>query len=105
MSTVFETKPQAGHNLAEMSHKLDFQKKLQAVLRQSIDAFGKVDILVNCAGIGELLRRPLARHHGGSRGGEVVEGVSELVPRRHRAGDRSRRSRRRRSRRRRTRTA
>ena len=31
MSTVFETKPQAGQNLAEMSNKLEFQKKLQAV--------------------------------------------------------------------------
>src|SRR5258706_14184671 len=31
MSTVFETKPQAGQNLAEMSHKLEFQKRLQAV--------------------------------------------------------------------------
>ncbi|HWA12073.1 MAG TPA: ATPase, T2SS/T4P/T4SS family [Burkholderiales bacterium] len=31
MSTVFETKPQAGHNLAEMSNKLEFQKRLQAV--------------------------------------------------------------------------
>ncbi|MEO8165048.1 MAG: ATPase, T2SS/T4P/T4SS family, partial [Betaproteobacteria bacterium] len=31
MSTIFETKPQAGQNLAEMSHKLEFQKKLQAV--------------------------------------------------------------------------
>ena len=31
MSTVFDTKPQAGQNLAEMSHKLEFQKKLQSV--------------------------------------------------------------------------
>ncbi|MFN0037962.1 MAG: ATPase, T2SS/T4P/T4SS family [Burkholderiales bacterium] len=31
MSTVFESKPQSGQNLAEMSHKLEFQKKLQAV--------------------------------------------------------------------------
>ena len=31
MSTVFEAKPQAGQNLAEMSNKLEFQKKLQAV--------------------------------------------------------------------------
>jgi type II secretory ATPase GspE/PulE/Tfp pilus assembly ATPase PilB-like protein len=31
MSTVFNSKPQAGHNLAEMSHKLEFQKKLQSV--------------------------------------------------------------------------
>jgi type II secretory ATPase GspE/PulE/Tfp pilus assembly ATPase PilB-like protein len=31
MSTVIEAKPQAGQNLAEMSNKLEFQKKLQAV--------------------------------------------------------------------------
>jgi len=31
MSTVFETKPQSGQNLTEMSHKLAFQKRLQAV--------------------------------------------------------------------------
>jgi type II secretory ATPase GspE/PulE/Tfp pilus assembly ATPase PilB-like protein len=31
MSTVFETKPQTGQNLAEMSNKLEFQKRLQAV--------------------------------------------------------------------------
>ena len=31
MSTVFETKPQSGQNLAEMSHRLAFQKRLQAV--------------------------------------------------------------------------
>jgi len=31
MSTVFETKPQAGQNLADMSNKLEFQKRLQAV--------------------------------------------------------------------------
>jgi len=31
MSTVCETKPQAGQNLAEMSHKLEFQKRLQVV--------------------------------------------------------------------------
>jgi type II secretory ATPase GspE/PulE/Tfp pilus assembly ATPase PilB-like protein len=31
MSTVFNTKPQAGQNLAEMSHRLEFQKKLQSV--------------------------------------------------------------------------
>jgi type II secretory ATPase GspE/PulE/Tfp pilus assembly ATPase PilB-like protein len=31
MSTVFNTKPQAGQNLAEMSHKLEFQKRLQSV--------------------------------------------------------------------------
>ncbi len=31
MSTVLNTKPQAGQNLAEMSHKLEFQKRLQSV--------------------------------------------------------------------------
>jgi type II secretory ATPase GspE/PulE/Tfp pilus assembly ATPase PilB-like protein len=31
MSTVFDRKPQSGQNLAEMSHKLEFQKKLQLV--------------------------------------------------------------------------
>lgn len=31
MSTVFQSKPQTGQNLAEMSHKLEFQKKLQLV--------------------------------------------------------------------------
>ena len=31
MSTVFDAKPQAGQNLTEMSHRLEFQKKLQSV--------------------------------------------------------------------------
>jgi type II secretory ATPase GspE/PulE/Tfp pilus assembly ATPase PilB-like protein len=31
MSTVLNTKPQAGQNLAEMSHRLEFQRKLQSV--------------------------------------------------------------------------
>ena len=42
MSTVFETKPQAGQNLAEMSHKLEFQKRLQAVTNK-IHATSNID--------------------------------------------------------------
>jgi type II secretory ATPase GspE/PulE/Tfp pilus assembly ATPase PilB-like protein len=42
MSTVFETKPQAGQNLAEMSNKLEFQKKLQAVTNK-IHATSNID--------------------------------------------------------------
>src|SRR5882672_3702722 len=42
MSTVFETKPQSGHNLAEMSHKLEFQKRLQAVTNK-IHATSNID--------------------------------------------------------------
>ncbi|HEY0432675.1 MAG TPA: ATPase, T2SS/T4P/T4SS family, partial [Chitinophagaceae bacterium] len=42
MSTVFESKPQAGQNLAEMSHKLDFQRKLQAVTNK-IHATSNID--------------------------------------------------------------
>jgi hypothetical protein len=42
MSTVFESKPQTGHNLAEMSHKLEFQKRLQAVTNK-IHATSNID--------------------------------------------------------------
>ncbi len=42
MSTVFETKPQTGHNLAEMSHKLEFQKSLQVVTNK-IHATSNID--------------------------------------------------------------
>ena len=42
MSTVFETKPQTGHNLVEMSHKLEFQKRLQAVTNK-IHATSNID--------------------------------------------------------------
>jgi len=42
MSTVFQSKPQAGQNLAEMSHKLEFQKKLQAVTNK-IHATSNID--------------------------------------------------------------
>ena len=42
MSTIFETKPQSGHNLAEMSHKLEFQKRLQAVTNK-IHATSNID--------------------------------------------------------------
>ncbi|HEX4986906.1 MAG TPA: ATPase, T2SS/T4P/T4SS family [Burkholderiales bacterium] len=42
MSTVLETKPQAGQNLAEMSNKLEFQKKLQAVTNK-IHATSNID--------------------------------------------------------------
>jgi type II secretory ATPase GspE/PulE/Tfp pilus assembly ATPase PilB-like protein len=42
MSTVYETKPQIGHNLAEMSHKLEFQKRLQAVTNK-IHATSNID--------------------------------------------------------------
>jgi type II secretory ATPase GspE/PulE/Tfp pilus assembly ATPase PilB-like protein len=42
MSTVFEAKPQAGQNLAEMSHRLEFQKKLQAVTNR-IHATSNID--------------------------------------------------------------
>ena len=42
MSTVFETKPQSGQNLAEMSHKLEFQKRLQAVTNK-IHATSNID--------------------------------------------------------------
>ena len=42
MSTVFETKPQSGHNLAEMSHKLEFQKRLQVVTNK-IHATSNID--------------------------------------------------------------
>jgi len=42
MSTVFETKPQTGHNLAEMSNKLEFQKKLQLVTNK-IHATSNID--------------------------------------------------------------
>jgi len=42
MSTVFETKPQTGQNLAEMSHKLEFQKRLQAVTNK-IHATSNID--------------------------------------------------------------
>ncbi|MGH8693396.1 MAG: GAF domain-containing protein, partial [Burkholderiales bacterium] len=42
MSTVFETKPQTGHNLAEMSHKLEFQKRLQVVTNK-IHATSNID--------------------------------------------------------------
>ncbi|HWQ38144.1 MAG TPA: ATPase, T2SS/T4P/T4SS family [Burkholderiales bacterium] len=31
MSTLFDAKPQVGQNLAEMSHRLEFQKRLQSV--------------------------------------------------------------------------
>src|SRR5581483_10054174 len=42
MSTVFEAKPQAGQNLAEMSHKLEFQRKLQGVTNK-IHATSNID--------------------------------------------------------------
>ena len=42
MSTVFEAKPQAGQNLAEMTHKLEFQKRLQAVTNK-IHATSNID--------------------------------------------------------------
>ena len=42
MSTVFESKPQAGHNLADISSKLEFQKQLQAVTNK-IHATSNVD--------------------------------------------------------------
>ena len=42
MSTVFETKSQSGQNLAEMSHKLEFQKRLQAVTNK-IHATSNID--------------------------------------------------------------
>jgi GAF domain-containing protein len=42
MSTVLETKPQSGQNLAEMSHKLEFQKRLQAVTNK-IHATSNID--------------------------------------------------------------
>jgi type II secretory ATPase GspE/PulE/Tfp pilus assembly ATPase PilB-like protein len=42
MNTVFETKRQTGHNLAEMSDKLEFQKRLQAVTNK-IHATSNID--------------------------------------------------------------
>ncbi len=42
MSSVFEAKPQAGQNLAEMSHKLEFQRKLQSVTNK-IHATSNID--------------------------------------------------------------
>jgi len=42
MSTVFESKPQAPHNLADMSSKLEFQKQLQAVTNK-VHATSNVD--------------------------------------------------------------
>jgi hypothetical protein len=42
MSTVFESKPQASHNLADISSKLEFQKQLQAVTNK-IHATSNVD--------------------------------------------------------------
>ena len=42
MSTVFEAKPQAGQNMAEMSHRLEFQKKLQSVTNK-IHATSNID--------------------------------------------------------------
>ena len=42
MSTVFESKPQAPHNLADISSKLEFQKQLQAVTNK-IHATSNVD--------------------------------------------------------------
>jgi type II secretory ATPase GspE/PulE/Tfp pilus assembly ATPase PilB-like protein len=42
MSTVFDAKPQAGQNLTEMSHKLEFQKKLQSVTNK-IHATNNID--------------------------------------------------------------
>jgi type II secretory ATPase GspE/PulE/Tfp pilus assembly ATPase PilB-like protein len=42
MSTVFEAKPQTGQNLAEMSTRLEFQKRLQAVTNK-IHATSNID--------------------------------------------------------------
>ncbi len=42
MSTVFESKPQAAQNLADISSKLEFQKQLQAVTNK-IHATSNVD--------------------------------------------------------------
>jgi type II secretory ATPase GspE/PulE/Tfp pilus assembly ATPase PilB-like protein len=42
MSTVFDAKPQAGQNLAEMSHKLELQKKLQSITNK-IHATSNID--------------------------------------------------------------
>jgi type II secretory ATPase GspE/PulE/Tfp pilus assembly ATPase PilB-like protein len=42
MSTVFESKPQTGQNLAEISNKLEFQKRLQAVANR-IHATSNID--------------------------------------------------------------
>ena len=42
MSTVFESKPQAGNNLADISSKLEFQKQLQAVTNK-VHATSNVD--------------------------------------------------------------
>ena len=42
MSTVFESKPQAQQNLADISSKLEFQKQLQAVTNK-IHATSNVD--------------------------------------------------------------
>ena len=42
MSTVFDSKPQASQNLADISSKLEFQKQLQAVTNR-IHATSNVD--------------------------------------------------------------
>ena len=42
MSSVIDSKPQANQNLAEMSDKLEFQRKLQAVTNR-IHATANVD--------------------------------------------------------------
>ena len=42
MSTVFESKPQTGHNLAEVTSRLEFQKRLQAVTNK-IHATSNID--------------------------------------------------------------
>ena len=42
MSTVFESKPQAAQNLADISSKLEFQKQLQAVTNK-IHATSNID--------------------------------------------------------------
>ncbi len=42
MSTVFQAKPQSGQNITEMSHRLEFQKRLQSVTNK-IHATSNID--------------------------------------------------------------
>ncbi len=71
MSTVFESKPQAAHNLADISSKLEFQKQLQAVTNK-IHATSNIDEIMlevgqDICSAGRSRPPDRIRHLGGSQ--------------------------------------
>ena len=86
MSTVFDAKPQAAQNLADISSKLEFQKQLQSVTNR-IHATSNVDEIMLelgqdiCSLLGAdrltvyaLSRRPLVDRIQGENWAHLVQG-------------------------------